>query len=250
MTGTLQGRIALVTGGGRGIGAAIATALAAEGAAVAVTYPDRQADAEAVAASIVAAGGRALALAGDVTDEAAAAGAVAATIRTWGGLDILVNNAGILVERGLLDMPVAEFDRVIAVNLRGTYITGQAAIRHMDRVGRGRVINIASDLAYFGREQFSAYCASKAGILSLTKSWAREFAPRILVNAICPGPIDTEMLGAANMSPEWRRKEQAIPLARFGRPEEVAASAVFLAGPGGDFMTGQAIHPNGGSVMP
>ncbi len=250
MTGTLQGRIALVTGGGRGIGAAIATALAAEGAAVAVTYPDRQADAEAVAASIVAAGGRALALAGDVTDEAAAAGAVAATIRAWGGLDILVNNAGILVERGLLDMPVAEFDRVIAVNLRGTYITGQAAIRHMDRVGRGRVINIASDLAYFGREQFSAYCASKAGILSLTKSWAREFAPRILVNAICPGPIDTEMLGAANMSPEWRRKEQAIPLARFGRPEEVAASAVFLAGPGGDFMTGQAIHPNGGSVMP
>lgn len=250
MTAMLRGKVALVTGGGRGIGAAIAKALAAEGAAVAVTYPDRAAEAQAVAAAITATSGNAIALPGDVTQEAAAVGAVAETIRRLGGLDILVNNAGILVERPLLDMPVAEFDRVIAVNLRGTFITGQAAIRHMVGVGHGRIINIASDLAYFGREQFCAYCASKAGILSLTKSWAKEFAPRILINAICPGPIDTEMLGAATMSAEWRRKEQAIPLARFGQPEEVAAGAVFLAGPGADFMTGQAIHPNGGSVMP
>ena len=250
MNAILRGKIALVTGGDRGIGAAIAQALAAEGAAVAVTYPDRAPDAESVAAAIVARGGRAIALPGDVTNGSEAIAAVAGTIRGLGGLDILVNNAGILVERPLLEMPVSEFDRVIAVNLRGAFITGQAAIRHMNATGGGRIINIASDLAYFGREQFSAYCASKAGILSLTKSWAREFAPHILVNAICPGPIDTEMLGLANMSPEWRRKEEAIPMGRVGKPEEVAASAVFLAGPGANFMTGQAIHPNGGSVMP
>ena len=116
--------------------------------------------------------------------------------------------------------------------------------------GGGRVINVASDLGYFGRENFSVYCASKAGVLTLTRSWAKEFAPDILVNAIAPGPIDTDMLGPDAMSPEWREKEAQIPLARIGWPEEVAAAAVFLAGPGASFMTGQTLGPNGGSVMP
>ena len=114
----------------------------------------------------------------------------------------------------------------------------------------GRVINIASDLAYLGREQFSVYCASKAAVLSLTKSWAREFAPNILVNSICPGPIDTDMLNLENMSPEWRAKESDIPLKRIGQPEEISELAVFLAGPGSTFITGQGIGVNGGSVMP
>jgi 3-oxoacyl-[acyl-carrier protein] reductase len=105
-------------------------------------------------------------------------------------------------------------------------------------------------LGYLGREQFSVYCASKGAILALTKSWAREFAPAILVNGIAPGPIDTDMLDVANMSPEWRAKEEQIPLARIGRPEEVASVAVFLAGPAASFLTGQTIGPNGGSVMP
>ena len=112
------------------------------------------------------------------------------------------------------------------------------------------MINVASDLGYFGRETFSVYCASKAGVLTLTRSWAKEFAPAILVNAIAPGPIDTDMLGRNAMSSEWRQKEEQIPLGRIGQPEEVASSAVFLAGPDASFMTGQVLDPNGGSVMP
>jgi 3-oxoacyl-[acyl-carrier protein] reductase len=115
--------------------------------------------------------------------------------------------------------------------------------------GGGRVINIASELAYLGRENCSVYCASKGGILSMTRSWAREFAPAILVNAIAPGPTDTPMLGAEFTSLATLAKEAQNPLGRIGRPEEIAAAAVFLAGPGATFMTGQCVSPNGGAVM-
>lgn len=250
MTRILAGKVALVTGGARGIGAAIAKALAAEGAAVAVTYHEHGAEASAVVADVVAAGGRIAALKADVASEEDAAASVRETVNRFGGLDILVNNAGVILEKPLLETTMADFDWLMSINLRGTFMTGREAIRHMAEAGSGRVINIASDLGYFGREQFSVYCASKAAILNLTKSWAKEFAPRILVNAICPGPIDTDMLDLANMSPEWRQKEEMIPMARIGRPEEVAAAAIFLAGPGASFMTGQSIDPNGGSVMP
>jgi 3-oxoacyl-[acyl-carrier protein] reductase len=111
------------------------------------------------------------------------------------------------------------------------------------------VINIASELAYLGRANCSIYCASKGGILAMTRSWAREFAPGILVNAIAPGPTDTAMLGPGSTAPETLAKEAQIPLGRIGRPEEIAAAAVFLAGPGATFMTGQCISPNGGAVM-
>jgi len=118
-------------------------------------------------------------------------------------------------------------------------------------VGRssGRVINIASELAYLGRERCSVYCASKGGILSMTRAWAREFAPNILVNAIAPGPTDTAMLGPNSTSPQTRAKESQNPLGRIGRPDEIAAVAVFLAGSGATFMTGQCISPNGGAAM-
>ena len=250
MTRSLSGKIALVTGGARGIGAAIAKALAAEGAAVAITYHEHGAEASSVVADVVAAGGRIAAIKADVASEEDAASSVRETVTRFGGLDILVNNAGVILEKPLLETSAADFDWLMSINLRGTFMTGREAIRHMVQVGSGRVINIASDLGYFGREQFSVYCASKAAILNLTKSWAKEFAPSILVNAIAPGPIDTDMLDLANMSPEWRRKEEMIPMARIGRVEEVAAAAVFLAGPGSSFMTGQTIDPNGGSVMP
>jgi 3-oxoacyl-[acyl-carrier protein] reductase len=115
--------------------------------------------------------------------------------------------------------------------------------------GSGRVINIASELAYLGRANCSAYCASKGGIVSMTRAWAREFAPDILVNAIAPGPIDTPLLGPESMSPEMRATEENIPLRRIGRPDEIAGVAVFLAGPGASFMTGQCVSPNGGAVM-
>tara|TARA_R110002096_G_scaffold80453_16_gene188605 strand:- start:1965 stop:2693 length:729 start_codon:yes stop_codon:yes gene_type:complete len=238
----------LVTGSGRGIGAACALAYAETGAKLALAdlqSPDKTADrARSSGAAKV------LPLTCDVSN-AEAVSAMAAEVQTaFGGLDILIHCAGIIHEAPLLDTPVADFDRVIAVNLRGSFLVGQAAIRLMRETGKGRVILIASDMAYYGRETFSPYVASKHGVLGLMRSWAREFAPDILVNAICPGPIDTDMLGAAHMSPEWRARELAIPLARFGQPEEVAQLALFLGGPGGGYITGQGLGTNGGSIMP
>lgn len=129
------------------------------------------------------------------------------------------------------------------------FLVGREAIRAMSRQGGGRVINVASELAYLGRENCSVYCASKGGVLSMTRSWAREFAPRILVNAIAPGPTDTPMLGPGSTSPETLAKEALNPLGRIAQPEEIAATAVFLAGPGATFMTEQCISPNGGAAM-
>lgn len=229
----------LVTGAARGIGAACARAFMDAGARVAV----------ADLATPVAEGPS---FACDVSNEAAVAAMADGLRAVWGGLDVVVHCAGIIHEAPLLDTPVADFDRVIAVNLRGSFLIGRAAIGLMtpDAANPPRVLMIASDMAHYGRETFSPYVASKHGVLGLVRSWAKEFAPGILVNAICPGPIDTDMLGAAHMSAEWRAKELAIPLARLGQPEEVAATALFLAGSGGRYFTGQAIGPNGGSIMP
>jgi 3-oxoacyl-[acyl-carrier protein] reductase len=176
---------------------------------------------------------------------------VAALFAGLGPLDVLVHCAGIIQEKPLLETSLADFNRVIAVNLTGSFLVGREALANMSAAGtKGRLIMIASDMAYYGRETFSSYVASKHGVLGLVRCWAKEFAPQILVNAICPGPIDTAMLDAANMSAEWREKELRIPLARFGTADEVAALAVFLAGPGGNYFTGQGIGPNGGSIMP
>jgi 3-oxoacyl-[acyl-carrier protein] reductase len=249
VSGTLAGRRALVTGGASGIGRAIALAFAAEGARVALA--DRAPDETivAVAAEIRAAGAEAVPVRADVAEEAQVLALFEAIAGRLGGLDILVNNAGILIEKPLLETTAAEFDRLIGVNLRGAFLVGREALRIMVAQGAGRVINIASELAYLGRENCSVYCASKGGILSMTRAWAREFAPGILVNAIAPGPTDTPMLGAEFTSPETLAKETKIPLGRLGRPEEIAAAAVFLAGPGATFMTGQCLSPNGGAVM-
>jgi 3-oxoacyl-[acyl-carrier protein] reductase len=254
MSGQLAVRRALVTGASRGIGRAIAKAFAAEGAQVAVGYGASPAKADETVASIAAAagdGGQAFPVHLDVSDEASIVAGVAEAVERLGGLDILVNNAGVMLEKPLLETTAADYDRLMGVNLRGVFLTGREALRILQGRGKGgRVINVASDLGYFGRANFSAYCASKAGVLTLTRAWAKEFGPDILINCIAPGPIDTDMLGPAVMSAEWRAKESEIPLARVGQPEEVAAVAVFLAGPGASFMTGQVIDPNGGSVMP
>ena len=160
----------------------------------------------------------------------------------------LVHCAGVMHEKPLLETTADEYDRVLDVNLKGTFLVGREAIRMMQTRG-GRVILTASDLAYLGRETFSPYVASKHGVLGLMRSWAREFAPGILVNALCPGPIDTAMLDAENMTPEWRQRELDIPLARFGQPGEIAEMAVFLASDKARYITGQGIGVNGGSVM-
>jgi 3-oxoacyl-[acyl-carrier protein] reductase len=244
VTGMLTGKNAIVTGGASGIGLAIATAFTAEGAKV--TIADRAGDEKLALAAQTA---KAQFLRVDVAREAEVKGLFAQAAQQ-GGVDILVNCAGILIEKPLLSTSIEDFDRLMGVNLKGVFLTGREAIRLMVAQGRGgRVINIASELAYLGRENCSLYCASKGGVVSLTRAWAREFAPHILVNTIAPGPIDTPMLGIESTSPETLAKESQNPLGRIGRPEEIAAAAVFLAGPGATFMTGQCISPNGGAAM-
>ncbi len=247
MTTPLEGKLALVTGAASGIGRATAQVLALRGADVALV--DLASCAE-LSDEITAMGRQCAAVEADVGDETQARVACQQAIETLGGLDILINCAGIILEKPLLEMSADEFDRVVRVNLRGTFLMGREAIGVMKRQGRGgRIINIASELAYLGRAEYSAYCASKAAILGLTRSWAREFAPEILVNSVAPGPVDTPMTSIETMSPEWIEKETDIPLGRIGKPEEIAGVIAFLAGPESTFVTGQTFSPNGGAVM-
>jgi 3-oxoacyl-[acyl-carrier protein] reductase len=246
--GQLDGKKALVTGAARGIGRAIAEGLAAEGAVVAIA--DIR-DGAGTARSIEVRGGQALSFACDVSREDQVEALFPSVIQGLGGLDIVVSNAGVILEKPLLETSLADYERVMGINLRGCFLVGRAAIRHMSaQKSGGRLINIASDLGLGPREKFSVYSASKSGVLGFTRAWAREFGPHVLVNAIAPGPVDTEMLALDQMSPEWRTKEEQIPLGRVGQPSEIASVAVFLAGPGASFVTGQAFGPNGGSVMP
>jgi 3-oxoacyl-[acyl-carrier protein] reductase len=240
----LKGKYAVVTGGASGIGLAIATAFTAEGCHVLIADRARE-EKLAVAAARAKAQARRI----DVANESEVTG-LFEMVAKQGGIDILVNCAGILIEKPLLETSAGDFDRLMGVNLKGVFLAGREALRLMVRQDRGgRVINIASELAYLGRENCSLYCASKGGVLSMTRSWAREFAPKILVNAIAPGPTDTPMLGIEQTSPETLAKETQNPLGRLGRPEEIASAAVFLAGPGATFMTGQCVSPNGGAAM-
>ena len=240
----LAGKVALVTGGSRGIGRAIVLALAREGARVAFCHLNDPEAGDTLAAVTRLSSG--LAHATDVADEAQVEAFFDAAESALGRADILVNNAGILRESPLAKTEAADFDRVVAVNLRGTFLAARAFVRRADS---GRIINIASDLGLLGREEMSAYTASKGGIIALTRTLARELAPAILVNAIAPGSIKTDMTSPASMSAEQLARDMATPLARFGLPEDIAAMALFLAGPEGGFVTGQCIGVNGGSVM-
>jgi 3-oxoacyl-[acyl-carrier protein] reductase len=242
----LSDKTVLVTGARRGIGAACARVLAENGARVIVSdivAPDEVCDSLPRHPK-----GHASCLA-DVSDETSVDALFAEIDRVAPMLNALVHCAGIIDERPLLETSAGDFDKVINVNLRGSFLVGREAIRRM-KGRQGHVVLTSSDLGVSGRETFSPYVASKHGVMGLVRSWAKEFAPHILVNALCPGPIDTDMLGAATMSPEWRARELDIPLERFGRPEEIARMAAFLIGSHGGFITGQGIGVNGGSVMP
>ena len=251
MTGSLHGRKAIVTGGSKGIGAAIAIAFADEGADVVIGHYRDGENAARIVKAIAGKGRKATAIDADVAEEQAAIALVRDAAGFLGGLDVLVNNAGMQIESRLVDTRAEDFDRVIAVNLRGPFLVGREAARLMIAQGRGgRIINTASELAYLGHPGMTSYTAAKGGILTMTRTWARELAPDILVNAIAPGPIDTDLLGWDRM-PRARQQaaEAAIVLRRIGRPEEIAGAAVFLAGPGASYVTGQCFGVNGGAVM-
>jgi 3-oxoacyl-[acyl-carrier protein] reductase len=245
----LEGRVALVTGAASGIGQAIAIAFAREGANIVVADRSDVTQAAVVLAAIAEAGGEALFVQTDVSDEASVNQMAAAALAHFGRVDILVNNAGIFTESLLENMPIEDWDRVLGVNLRGTFLCSRALVGQMLERGDGRIINIASQLGQIGGTSVAHYVASKAGVIGLTKALAREVAHRgVLVNAIAPGPIETPLLESE--TEEWRSAKLAeLPIRRFGSVDEVTPTAVLLASSDGSYYVGQTLGPNGGDVM-
>ena len=246
--GKLTGKMALVTGGGRGIGRAIAVAFAREGAGVAV-LDLRQDAAGQTAAELAQAGATSVAVAGDVGDEAQVIAAIAQAELALCRIDILVNNAGIDTTSCVVDMPTSMWDDMIRVNLRSIFLCTRAVLPGMLRRRWGRIINISSQLAHKGAAEMAHYAAAKAGVLGFTRSLAYEVArDGITVNAICPGPIDTELFRAI---PEaWRNNKLAeLPIGRPGTVDEIAPTAVLLASDEGSYYLGASLNPNGGDVM-
>ncbi len=246
--GCLDGQKALVTGAARGIGRAIAERLAEAGADVAACDLQQDWLADTVAA-IEARGRRAVALAADVSNGASVQACVAGVLEAFGRLDLLVNNAGITRDGFLVRMSEEDWDAVLAVNLKGTFLFTKAAARGMMRQKSGVIVNVASIIGLIGNAGQCNYAASKAGVIALTKSAARELAGRnIRVNAVAPGFIRTKMTEAL---PEAVRNGMlaAIPMGRFGEPGDVAAVVEFLAGPASAYLTGQVLSVNGGMSM-
>nr|WP_294559880.1 SDR family oxidoreductase [uncultured Rhodopila sp.] len=239
----LTGRIALVTGASRGIGAAIALALAEAGADVAVNYRQRFAEAESVAASVTAIGRRAITIATDVSDSTAVAAMVANMTSRLGAPDILVNNAGIALIRGIDDLTEADFDQTIAVNLKSVFLCTHAVLPHMRAQNWGRIVNISSGAARGAGGVGLHYNASKAGVEGVTRGYAARLVKQgITVNAVAPSLIETDMVKAGLASSAAR-----IPLGRFGTSEEVAQVVVMLIG--NAYMTGQTVALSGGMAF-
>ena len=245
----LAGKVALVTGASRGIGKAIACKLAREGAKVIINYNGSKEKAEAVKSEIEAAGGQAEVYQCDVSDYTACETFIQTVIKEEGSLDILVNNAGITKDGLLMKMSEEDFDKVLDTNLKGAFNTIRFASRQMLRQKSGRIINMSSVVGVIGNAGQANYAASKAGVIGLTKAAARELASRgITVNAIAPGFIETDMTDV--LSDKVKEASEAqIPLGHFGKPEDVAAAAAFLASEEARYITGQVLHVDGGMVM-
>jgi len=247
---SLAGRTALVTGASTGIGRAIALAFAQAGAKVIINHLGREGQAREAVQEIEALGARAWAVEADVSRAVDVARMAEQIQRDCGLVDVLVNNAGIIQEKPFLETTEDDWDRMLSTDLKSVFLTSRAFLPAMVARKAGVIINIASDLAVLGRAQYAPYCAAKAGVLGLTRSLAREFAPAIRVNAIAPGPVNTAMVSLEAMSPEWMAKELDIPQHRVAEPQEIAATALFLASDLSRFYCGQVLGPNGGSVMP
>ena len=247
--GKLAGRTAIVTGAVRGIGRGIAEAFAREGADVVIADISLDDEAAPVLEAIRQAGGKGLFVHTDVSSEQHVRTMVETVHSTFGHIDILVNNAGIFTQAMVENLSVEDWDRVLGVNLRGTFLCTRFVLPYMLNQGWGRIINIASQLGYIGGTEVAHYSASKGGVIAFTKALAREVATRnILVNAIAPGPILTDLL--ASETEEWKAAKLAeLPIGRFGEVREVAPTAVFLASDDATYYVGQTLGPNGGDVM-
>lgn len=245
----ITAKTAVVTGGSRGIGRAIALELAKNGANVVVNYAGNEAKAQAVVEEIEKLGVKAFKYQADVSDEAQVQEMMKAAVSTFGSLDILVNNAGITRDNLLMRMKESEFDQVINTNLKGVFVCTKAVTRQMMKQRSGRIINVASIVGVSGNPGQANYVAAKAGVIGLTKTTAKELASRnILVNAVAPGFISTDM------TDELTEEQQQgmlglIPLDKLGEPEDVAKVVRFLASDDANYITGQTIHIDGGMVM-
>ena len=245
----LDGKIALVTGGSRGIGRAIALRLAEEGAKVAINYAGNQTAAEEVKAIIEQHGGTAMIVQTDVSDSTAAAEMVARVHEELGGLDILVNNAGITRDTLLVRMKDEDFDAVINTNLKGIYACTKAAAKFMTKQRSGRIVNLSSVVGEIGNIGQTNYAAAKAGVIGFFKAAAKEFAARhVTVNVVAPGFIDTDMTAVLKDSIREKLIE-GIPLGALGKPEHVADAVLFLVSDAASYITGQVLNVDGGMVM-
>jgi 3-oxoacyl-[acyl-carrier protein] reductase len=243
-----RSRVALVTGAGSGIGRAIAEKLGKEGERVVVNDLKGEA-ADEIVAGIKESGGEASSAPGDVSDVEDVDRIVAAAREAHGSPEILVNNAGFLQQKRFVDLTVEDFDRMIAVHLRGTFLCTRAVLPEMLSRGNGIIVDVASQLGQIGGVELCHYSSAKAGIIGLTKSLAREVSAQgVRVNAVAPGPINTELV--LGLSEEWRNAKAAeLPLGRFGEPWEVAETVAFLVSDGAALYVGQTLGPNSGDVM-
>ncbi len=245
----LNGQVAIVTGGSRGIGAAISRELAAEGASVVVNYSSSQAAAQEVVDSILAAGGKAISFRASVADPVQVEAMLAATIESFGTVDILVNNAGITRDKLMLRMTLADWDAVLDTNLKGAFICLKTIAPLMIKKRSGVIINIGSVIGKVGQAGQLNYSASKAGLVGLTKSAAKEFGSRnIRVNAVAPGFIETDMTDVLKDDAREVLRKQ-IPLARFGAPQDIATVVAFLCSNAASYISGEVITVDGGLFM-
>jgi 3-oxoacyl-[acyl-carrier protein] reductase len=250
MSRVIEKRILITGSGARGsIGRATALALAKEGADIAVhDLPSREDEAREVVEEVSAMGRRACLLLGDLTDMGLCRRLVSEAISQLGQLDVLVNNAGSALYSEFIDVDEKTFDHQIALHLKAPFFLAQEAARHMLKRGQGKIINVSSELAYVGEPVHLPYSMAKGGLLTMTRSMALTLAPAIQVNAVAPGPTATD-----EFKESWEYNDEirdAVPLKRFGTPDEVARSILFLASSDGDIFTGQTLDPNGGTVMP
>jgi 3-oxoacyl-[acyl-carrier protein] reductase len=245
----LAGKVAAITGGAGGIGGAVARLFAAEGAAVAVLDLD-EAGARAVAAELTAGGAKAMGAALDVADEAAVERAFRSAAEALGPVDILVNTAAIAGAGTVEEMAVADWDRMIRINLRGPFLCARAVLPAMREKQWGRIINFSSEVALRGNAGLSHYAASKAGVIAFGKCLAHEaIADNITVNTLAPGPTDTAMLAGLDPAVIETLIDELMPIGRLGLPDEIAAAALFLAGDDGAFCVGATLNVNGGALM-